>query len=304
MAGVTGLGATTEIGLDGPPRSNVERYLRWSWRAGVGVLVLLTLVLAWLVAVGGLFKSGDDVGYNLGLVGGVLMLSLLLYPLRKRVRFMGRLGAMRQWFRYHMVAGIGGPVLVLFHSTFKTGSMNGRVALYAMLLVMISGIVGRFVYRHIHRGLYGRKMTIADAEQELKASREGMRSLLVLVPSLETRLAAFHELAFAEVQGLGARIWRFVTLRWRGHRVVHSVRREAGRALKRAMRERQWSRAEARLHWQLSKAQVNAYVDAVCQAAQFSIWEKLFSLWHVIHVPFLYLLVFSGIVHVIAVHMY
>jgi hypothetical protein len=30
----------------------------------------------------------------------------------------------------------------------------------------------------------------------------------------------------------------------------------------------------------------------------------MFSYWHLIHVPFLYLLVFSGVVHVVAVHMY
>jgi len=30
----------------------------------------------------------------------------------------------------------------------------------------------------------------------------------------------------------------------------------------------------------------------------------LFSLWHILHVPFVFMLVISGVVHVIAVHMY
>ncbi len=40
------------------------------------------------------------------------------------------------------------------------------------------------------------------------------------------------------------------------------------------------------------------------QTSQLAVWERLFSLWHVVHIPFIYLLVLSGIVHVVAVHMY
>jgi hypothetical protein len=30
----------------------------------------------------------------------------------------------------------------------------------------------------------------------------------------------------------------------------------------------------------------------------------MFALWHVAHIPFVYLLVLSAVVHVVAVHMY
>lgn len=58
------------------------------------------------------------------------------------------------------------------------------------------------------------------------------------------------------------------------------------------------------LNYQLAKEQIDAYLMAIVQAAQLASWERLFSLWHVAHIPFLYLLLFSGIVHVIAVHIY
>jgi hypothetical protein len=38
--------------------------------------------------------------------------------------------------------------------------------------------------------------------------------------------------------------------------------------------------------------------------AQFSAMERLFSWWHIAHVPFVYLMVISAIAHVIAVHIY
>jgi hypothetical protein len=304
MFGSPDLGPMTRIETDGEPNSSVERVLRWAWRTGLVVLALLVLALAWLAAYGEIYKSGDDVGYNMGLVGGLLMLSLLLYPLRKRVRWLDRLGSMLYWFRYHMVVGIGAPVLILFHSTFKTGSMNGAVALYAMLLVATSGVVGRFLYRHIHRGMYGQQLSMADAENALKGSTEAMREIFHDFPEIEQRLVKFREYAFADLGGTWPRIRRFVTLHIRGRRLSRSVREQLKRAMKKAKREQLLNRNQRILTYRLAKEKANAYVDAVCEASQLTSWERLFSLWHVIHIPFLYLLVVSGIVHVIAVHMY
>jgi hypothetical protein len=112
MFGSPKLGPMTEIPAQGPVNSSTEKALRWSWRIGLGILIGLLLFLAWLVESGSVFKAGDDIGYNLGLVGGLMMLSLLLYPVRKRVRFLDRVGSMQAWFRYHQVAGIVGPLLV------------------------------------------------------------------------------------------------------------------------------------------------------------------------------------------------
>lgn len=281
-----------------------EGALLWVWRMSVAVLALLVLGLAWLVASGNLFQPGSELGYNLGLAGGLMMLSLLLYPLRKRVRFLAGLGRMDSWFRYHMFMGIGGPLLILFHSTFKVGSMNGRIALYAMLLVALSGVVGRFVYRHIHRGLYGRTLTLADAEAELKASQENIASVFALRPDIEQRLKEFHQLAFAELDSAPQRLWRFMTLRHKGKRLSRSIRHESKKALAAEARQQKWPYAQIVLNYTMARRQIDNYVNAIVQSAQLSSWEKLFSLWHVAHVPFIYLLVFSGIVHVIAVHLY
>ena len=303
MQNLGALGPMTVISMEGEANSVAESALRWVWRTALAALVFVLVALGWLVAFGNLYEPGDDFGYNLGLVGGLLMLSLLIYPLRKRVRSFERIGTMTGWFKYHMVAGIGGPLLVLFHSTFKTGSMNGSIALYAMLLVAGSGIIGRFLYRHLHRGLYGRQLTLGDARKELHASSENMGSLFSLKPDIEGRLKVFQEEAFAELDGV-SRVWRFVTLRWKSRRLSTEIRRDAKKALRRLRKEQKLPRSQVVLSYQLARDQVVRYLDAVVSVSQFAVWERLFSLWHVIHIPFLYLLLFSGIVHVIAVHMY
>jgi hypothetical protein len=52
----------------------------------------------------------------------------------------------------------------------------------------------------------------------------------------------------------------------------------------------------------------NAYaakqVGLMRQVAQLAFYERLFSLWHVFHMPLFLLLVVSALVHVLAVHMY
>jgi len=304
MPSTSALGPMTVISMEGEVKSGTERVLRWAWRSSIALLVVLLLVLAWLVAFGKLYEPGSTLGYNLGLVGGLLMVSLLIYPLRKRVRFLAWLGRMESWFKFHMMAGIGGPLLVLFHSTFKIGSMNGRVALYAMLLVAFSGVVGRFLYRHLHRGLYGRQLTLADAENDLKTSVASLDSVFALQPDIELRLRAFYEENFAHLDSITLRVWRFVTLHWRCQRLAREIRRDTKLALKRLGREKQIPRSELIISHKLAREQVDRYLDAVVRATQFAGWERLFSLWHVVHIPFIYLLLFSGIIHVIAVHMY
>lgn len=304
MSGMSAIGPLTVISMEGHAKTPTESVLRGTWRVAILVLVVLLCGLAWLVATGELYEAGSDFGYNLGLVGGLLMVSLLVYPLRKRIRVLAGMGRMEYWFRYHMIAGIGGPLLVLFHSTFRTSSMNGTVALYAMLLVACSGMVGRFLYRHVHRGLYGHHLSLREAKADLKASIDNLSSVFSLQPDLEPRLYAFYKQATVPVDGVVPSLRRFLTLRWRSRVLARKIRHDAKQALQRLGREKKIPRHQLLLNYRLARDQVDNFLEAVIKAAQLAGWERLFSLWHVVHIPFLYLLLISGIVHVVAVHMY
>lgn len=304
MPGSNALGPMTVISMEGEARSGAENALRWAWRLALALLAAVLAILAWLTAFGHLFEAGSALGYNLGLAGGLLMLSLFLYPLRKRLRALDQAGSMQAWFRYHMLAGIGGPLLILFHSTFTVRSMNGGVALYAMLLVACSVIVGRFLYRHIHSGLYGRQLSLAEARAELEAATARLGTVFALQTDIQPRLRSFSEAAFAPLDGAARRLWRFMALRHHGTQLAKAIRRDAKCALRRIGREKSLQRSELVLNYRLAREQIDRYIEAVVQTSQLAVWERLFSLWHVVHIPFIYLLVLSGIVHVVAVHMY
>lgn len=298
------LGPMTVISMEGEAKTSAEKVFRGAWRAAVTLLVGILLFLAWLVWNGHLYEAGSDFGYNLGLVGGLLMLSLLLYPIRKRMGSYDRFGKMEVWFKFHMVAGIVGPLLVLFHSTFRTGSMNGAIALYAILLVAFSGVTGRFFYRHVHLGLYGKHLSLDEASANMKACAENLGSVFALRPDIEPRLQEFKVDAFDSEGSWPERVWKFMTLRWKSRELARELRRDAKSALRKLGRQRRGQKQELILNYRLARAQIDRYLDAVVQASQLSVWERLFSYWHIVHIPFIYLLVFSGVVHVVAVHMY
>lgn len=267
-------------------------------------IVAVLLIVAWYASVKSYYRAGDDLGYMLGLVGGSMMLMLLLYPLRKHILFMQRLGQMRYWFQLHMLFGIFGPILIIVHSTFTIGSLNAAVAMFCMLLVASSGVVGRFMYARIHHGLYGRKATLDEMQSDLGIQSTEVRSRFHFAPKVEEQLKTFQERALRRSPGALSGAWKFMTLALRVRACRARCRRELKRVLKHHASQRQWDKDK--LHRRLAAANhtVGQYLEAVRHTAQFSAYERLFSLWHILHVPFVFMLAISGVVHVIYVHMY
>jgi len=264
----------------------------------------LAIVISYFISRRGYYTPGDDVGYYLGLVGGVMMLILLTYPLRKYLQSFRNWGAVRHWFSFHMFLGVAGPVLVIAHSTFVLKSTNATVAFICMLLVAGSGIIGRFIYVRIHRGLHGEKLNFKELQSKAGFESEEMHSKLHFVPEVENRLTQFQAYAFAENLGFANSALRLVTLGTR-RRIAYA---QCAAELRRVMRERaeirQWDRDKLRRRLGRATHLVDEFLVSVQKLSQFDVYDRLFRLWHVAHVPLVYLLVLSAIAHVVAVHMY
>jgi len=267
---------------------------------GIAALV----AAAWLLVRALDLHAASDSGYWLGVAGGCMMLLLFAYPLRKRLRVMARWGAAKWWFAVHMVLGIGGPWLVLVHSGFQIGSLNAGVALYSMLIVAGSGVVGRFLYLRIHRGLSGERQSLAQLQQSLGLQHDGLHSALGFSPLLERSLLRFETYALAGQGSLRQHLRAYTLLPLR-----HAATRERClRALRPALRKQAglqgWDETTRRRQHRLLRQTVIGYLQAVQRVAQFQAAVRLFSLWHVLHVPFVYLMVICAVAHVIAVHAY
>ncbi|MEJ8838609.1 hypothetical protein [Ramlibacter sp. AN1133] len=270
----------------------------------VYVLLAVLPLAAWDVSRRGLFRPGDDVGYWLGVAGGTMMLLLFAYPLRKHLRFARGWGRVKGWFLVHVVLGIGGPLLILLHTTFSVGSLNAGVALFSMIAVALSGVVGRFLYTRVHRERNGRQVSFEALRTRAGLDQHEARSRLAFAPEVEQRLIAF---AKAELQARpGLRTWlrQALLLPARQWLVYRRCVRELQAPLDRLARHAGWSEADRRRRDRLARKLVRRYLAAVVSVAGFTACERLFSLWHVAHIPFVYMLVLSAAVHVVAVHAY
>jgi len=277
-----------------------------SWRGAGYVLFLLAMAagIAWFTVNGFPFKPGSDLGYNVGLIGSVFMLLLLFYPLRKRVRWMHTWLPMKHWFRAHMFLGVAGPVLVVIHSTLKFGSINSLVAFVSMSMVAVSGLIGRFIYVRIHHGLYGRRKTLKELKQQQAKGEQDLRAKFHFSPQLEERLHHFETVALAQHRGVLRNTWRFFTLPPAAWWTYRQSCRDLRHALQRQMGTGIATPRELKRRYAYGKAFIRTHVKTVQAASQFHTYERLFSLWHTIHIPLMFLLVITAIIHVIAVHMY
>jgi hypothetical protein len=257
-------------------------------------LLIVLVALGWVVAHGNYYKPGEGLGYNLGLAGGLMMLTLLLYSARKHLTFMQKLGKLKYWFRIHMMLGVIGPILIIFHTTFRLGSLNATIAFYCMLLVAGSGLIGRFVYTRIHKGLYGSRSTLKEAYEDLANSQGDMKSKLHFFPKVEKKIKDFEYEALEKKRGFLAGIWFFLSFDMR--RMLLAWRCERYIELKLGANKQDLADEAAAL--------IREYLARIQTVAQFKKCEQIFSAWHVLHIPLMYMMLATAIFHVIWVHMY
>jgi hypothetical protein len=280
--------------VSAPPRVRLSK-------AVLGLIAsLLVLVIGWLVPLEHYLTPRSGLGYWLGIIGGSLMLALLIYPARKRIPSLAPIGTPRTWFKIHMVLGVVGPLCILYHSGYHLGAANSNVALFSMLIVAGSGLVGRYLYARIHHGLYGRKTSLeelrADADK-LKSEASGAARLL---PELAARIDAGERRIAAGMLLLPQPLAAAILWRWQRQQLRHYVQRElrAAAAGSRPIARHRHSLASAATRY------ADARLTAARRVAEFRSCERLFSLWHVLHLPLFGMLFVAGIVHVVAVNVY
>lgn len=293
--------ATAETGA-GSWQNLRALYSRYGALVGYAIAVLVAGI-GWLGRDQRNIHAEYGLGYALGIVGGSLMLILLLYSFRKRVRWLVRFGHTRHWFRMHMVLGIIGPVFILYHCNFDLGDLNSNVALYCTLLVSGSGVLGRYFYAGIHHGLYGSKTTLQEMSVALEKSVSGGHVSALLQPVRE-ELAALDRRVLAPSPGIVGSVIRHLSIVWQTRRVYrHLLLRTRREIMQKAIGSAVVDQHAERLEATISRY-LQEHLNQVRQVARFNSFERLFSLWHLVHVPFFVMMILSGLFHVFAVHLY
>jgi hypothetical protein len=299
---VTGLNQVSDgINAKEISRERLTKPVRVNWNTlGNSVflfLVLSLLVLGWYQRNDSYFEAETGIGYALGIVGGSMMLMLLVYPLRKRLRSLNNFLSVKFWFRLHMAFGILGPVAILYHSSFSLGSTNSNVALFCMLLVASSGLFGRYLYIRIHHGLYGARTRVSEFQQQAQSSREILIKAIPHAERIDAQFEKLEKLAVAPAHGLA----HALKLRQMTRQEVGPLRQKIQKLVDPdSGADVYLNEAAARL---INK-HTEAYFQALSRTTSLQINERLFSWWHILHLPLFIMMLLSGIVHVVVVHIY
>lgn len=113
-------------------------------------------------------------GHAFGIFGSLMiMVGVAMYSSRKRLRVFGGLGRIKHWLEFHIFLCLLGPILVLYHTTFKFGGLVA-VSFWSMSAVVLSGVIGRYLYIQIPKGMQGNELSVAD----LNAENEKLSAIL------------------------------------------------------------------------------------------------------------------------------
>lgn len=306
-------GGSDQQAVDGPVarthgKEKFSQY-RARWRDRIvpllfGSATAVILWVGWLNRDDSGLTPESGIGYWLGIIGGGLMLLLLLYPLRKRIKTLRALGSVVFWFRTHMILGIVGPVLVLMHANFRLGSINSNVALIAMLVVAISGVVGRYLYGKIHVGLYGRKAEVKEILADANALKRAVGADLPIADHIVDQLSSFATLGTTSPRGIVTGFLMLPVVSARANVLRFRLVADARHVIASEGRRLGWSRRIRRQRLDRVVELVTLNIAAVRKAAAFALYERLFRLWHVFHLPLFFLLIFAAAIHIFAAHFF
>ncbi len=115
-----------------------------------------------------LLGPSGPIGISFGIAGAALFLFMWFYPLRKRWTALRRLGNPGIWLQVHILAGLALPLAVAVHSGWRFAGIIG-LGYVAMTLVVLSGVVGRYLYSHIPRRQDGVELSREAVANERRA---------------------------------------------------------------------------------------------------------------------------------------
>lgn len=135
-----------------------------------------------------LLRPSGLIGHGLGIIGSTLIVvGLFGYMARKRVKAFARWGILKDWLELHIFVCTLGTILVLFHTSFKFGGIIS-VGFWCLMIVWVSGVIGRYLYLQIPRSIEGHELSLAEIN--------------ALKTKLEDKISSEFNLSILEVQNI------------------------------------------------------------------------------------------------------
>jgi len=229
-------------------------------------------------------KPSGIIGHGLGIIGSVSMiLGVALYMIRKRYRIFSRVGILKYWLEFHIFLCTLGPIMVLFHTSFKFGGIVA-ISFWSMVAVFLSGIVGRFIYIQIPRTIEGRELSLNEVRGMKTDIGEILNDSLhldeesynIIVNSIKNKVELYHKNYFV----------RYIRKYSDDLRTIRKV--------KAVLKKNKLTTEQHKQVLDLVKNDIslNRKIERLLTM------QKMFEYWHVAHLPFALVMLVIMVIHV------
>lgn len=237
------------------------------------------------------FKPSGLVGQTAGMLTFAGFLFLWLYPLRKKLGPGARwLGQVPAWLDVHIVVGLTLPILGAVHAGWRFDGVIG-LGYWAMLIVALSGIIGRYVYVRIPRNRSGLELGAEELAQQRRQLLLELTEITGLAQDVVQSTLAAEPRPDSDL-GLVPSLWRMVRDDFRRRRAGHELRKK-WEAVEGATVDRSKLRDVARL--------ARRQMALTQQARLLGETQKVFRHWHTFHRPFALTALLAVTIHVAVV---
>jgi hypothetical protein len=195
------------------------------------------------------------------------------------------MGILKYWLEFHIFLCTLGPIFILFHTAFKFGGIVS-VSFWCMVAVVLSGVIGRFIYIQIPHSISGQELSMNDLnvitlELDKKLRKEGAvtNSLLLEIEN------AFSPELFLKLAFVSGAVYAI-----KGHLKSRKILKRLRAALKSSLADKHHIREI--METARSKTVISRRIGLL------RTMQKIFRYWHIVHLPFAIVMFVIMFIHV------
>jgi hypothetical protein len=233
-----------------------------------------------------MLKPSGTLGHGLGILGTFMMIfGVTIYMVRKRARMFFNWGYLKHWLEFHIFLCTVGPLLVLYHTSFKFGGIVA-VSFWSMAAVVFSGVIGRFIYVQIPRTIQGKELDIKQLNEMSSDISNRISREISVGEKITAKIDHLSDLNRYKHITLGNSIAYIISDFWG---LKHTLL-----ALKKEMRQLHLPKMKIKEILSLTKSKLLL----TRRIALLRTMQKLFKYWHIVHLPFAITMFVIMLVHV------
>lgn len=241
-------------------------------------------------------RPAGRVGMAFGVFSTMLFAAIYVYPLRKKWTWLRKIGTTKHWLDFHIVMGLAAPLLVALHSAFKFGGLAG-MAYWIMMAVVVSGIVGRYLYAQIPRSKKNAEISLAELQKTSAQLSHDLHTQTLIAETVWLPLVTPIRREDVWRMSRGEALVRMLALDVARPFRMAALRRQA---LSPAERIRTLGGLLASSHPDLERVVAQARRQSWLTAKIFFLERagQIFKMWHVVHRPFSYAFLLLLAIHI------